>query len=106
MDLPVIYTANAAEDLEGICNYVAARDGPERASDLFDKIVQMIDRLTTYPERGNVPKELEAIGLSGFRELHYKPYRIFYRVDNAVIIYCILDGRRDMQTLLQQRLTR
>lgn len=59
------------------------------------------------PERGNIPKELERLGIKEFRELHYKPYRVIYRIRaRQVVVYCVLDGRRDMQTLLQQRLLR
>jgi toxin ParE1/3/4 len=39
------------------------------------------------------------------KEVLFKPYRIVYRVfGDAVYVYVIVDGRRDMQTLLQRRL--
>jgi len=45
--------------------------------------------------------------MSEFREAHYKPYRVIYRiVDTQVIVYCVVDGRRDMQSFLQRRLLR
>ncbi len=47
------------------------------------------------------------MGRGDYRELHFKPYRIFYRVLISVVeVTAVLDGRRDMATLLQQRLTR
>jgi toxin ParE1/3/4 len=47
------------------------------------------------------------MGIAEYREAHFKPYRIIYRVANqAVEIYCVLDGRRDMQSLLLRRLLR
>jgi toxin ParE1/3/4 len=47
------------------------------------------------------------VGIAEYREVHYKPYRIIYRIHaRTVIVYCVLDGRRDMQTLLQHRLLR
>ena len=56
-------------------------------------------------KRGNVPKELEPLGITDFREVHYKPYRVIYRIiDRQVIFYCVLDDRRSMQSLLQRRL--
>ena len=40
-----------------------------------------------------------------YREVHFKPYRIVYRVsDDAVRVLMIADGRRDMEALLQRRL--
>ena len=63
--------------------------------------------LTTFPERGNVPKELRTLGMTEFREVHAGVYRIIYRTTGQqVVIYCVLDGRRDVQSLLEQRLLR
>ena len=54
-----------------------------------------------------MPKELRPLGISEYREAHYKPYRIIYRIMNrTVVIYCVVDGRRDMQSLLHLRLLR
>ena len=47
------------------------------------------------------------LGITDYREAHFKPYRIIYRVmGQQVIVYCVLDGRRDMQSLLLRRLMR
>jgi toxin ParE1/3/4 len=63
--------------------------------------------LSELPERGNVPKELSPLGITDYREVHYKPYRIIYRViGSEVIVHGVLDGRRDMQSLLEGRLIR
>lgn len=40
-----------------------------------------------------------------YRQAHFKPYRLIYRVSGKqVIIYIIADGRRDMQSLLMRRM--
>ena len=58
-----------------------------------------------FPERGSYPKKLLALGIREYRQAHFKPYRIIYRVSGKqVIIYIIADGRRDMQTLLTRRM--
>jgi toxin ParE1/3/4 len=63
--------------------------------------------LEGFPGRGNVPKELVGLGITEYRELHHKPWRMIYRVmGEDVIIYCVADGRRDMQSLLEGRLLR
>jgi len=57
--------------------------------------------------RENFPPELERIGVYDYREVFFKPYRIIYQISGSeVYVHCVLDGRRDMQTLLQQRLLR
>jgi toxin ParE1/3/4 len=61
--------------------------------------------LSEFPERGAFPKELAALGIREYRESFFKPYRIIYRImDKDVYVLLIVDGRRDMHTLLQRRL--
>ena len=48
---------------------------------------------------------LAEIGRPEFRELHYKPDPIVYRLTGDVVtVYCVLDGRRDIATVLARRL--
>jgi toxin ParE1/3/4 len=64
-------------------------------------------RLGTLPQLGAVPKGLGALGIAEFRQVHSGPYRIIYRIMGPqVVVYCVLDGRRDMQILLHRRLVR
>jgi toxin ParE1/3/4 len=61
--------------------------------------------LERYPLRGNIPKELDTLGIREFRQVLMRPYRLIYRVmEDKVFIMIIADGRRDMQTLLERRL--
>lgn len=54
---------------------------------------------------GKYPKELASLGMRQFRQVHHKPYRMNYQVGReAVTVFLIADGRRDMQALLQRRL--
>jgi len=47
--------------------------------------------------RGNVPKELADIGISEYREQRHKPWRMIYRIlATDVVVYCVVDGRRDI----------
>ena len=46
-------------------------------------------------------------GIRNWRELIVKPYRIIYRIDeDTVNVLAVLDGRRDLQDLLLERLIR
>ena len=65
----------------------------------------MATGLSRFPERGSHPKELVSLGIKEYRQTVFKPYRVIYRVaDTKVIIYLIVDGRRDMQAVLARRL--
>ena len=45
-----------------------------------------------------------ALGIKEYRQTAFKPYRVIYRViGSQVIIYLIIDGRRDMQSALSRR---
>jgi len=48
---------------------------------------------------------LVGLGIKEYRQTFVKPYRVIYRVaDTKVIIYLIVVGPRDMQTVLARRL--
>ena len=101
----VALTQGAEDDLEGIHAYLSAHRSMEAAEALLDAFLEKIETLERYPERGIVPKELEAIGIREFRQLLLDPYRLIYRVIvSRVFILVIADGRRDMQALLERRL--
>jgi len=107
MRFEVLLTEDAYRDLEDIYTYVAEHDSPGKADALLNRIEEVIETLTTHPNRGVFPRELSALGIHDYRQLFYKPYRIIYRViDKRVYIYLIADGRHDLQTLLTQRLLR
>jgi toxin ParE1/3/4 len=105
MPYQVVLTDSAAQDLSEIDNYIALSDSPEKADYVLSKIEQAINSLADFPERGVYPRELSSLGIHDYREHFFKPYRIIYRIlDKSVYIYLIVDGRRDMQTLLSRRL--
>lgn len=105
MSYKVLLTAGAERDLESIYDYIAEHDSEENADHVLDKLLEVVATLSTFPERGSHPKELLALGIREYRQAHFKPYRLIYRVTGKqVFIYIIADGRRDMQTLLSRRM--
>lgn len=107
MPFDVLLSEDAERDIEDIYRYVAQHDAVEKADRLLAALEETCFALSEFPERGNVPKELLPLGITEFREVHDKPYRAIYRiVGRQVIVYCVVDGRRDMQSLLHRRLIR
>ncbi len=101
----IFLTEDAERDLENVIDYIAENDPVTRANHVLDRIEKSIASLTTYPERGSIPKELLELGIHEYRQVFFKPYRLVYRtIDKRVYIYLIVDGRRDMQSLLSRRL--
>ncbi|HEX9739594.1 MAG TPA: type II toxin-antitoxin system RelE/ParE family toxin [Ignavibacteriaceae bacterium] len=107
MRYKVNFVSEAEEDLFQIYKYVYLNDSEEKAEKLYLKLYDKCVLLQEFPDRGHIPPELNLLEISDFLEIHYKPYRIIYRIiKSEVFIYCILDGRRDTQKLLQERLLR
>jgi toxin ParE1/3/4 len=105
MPFAVLLTNDAARDLDEIYEYIALHDAPQKADDVLDQIEKAFSGLSESPERGARPNELLSLGIREYREVFFKPYRIIYRVmDKNVYVLLIVDGRRDMQSLLQRRL--
>ena len=105
----VVLTADAERDLQELYDYIAENDAPAKADHVLAQIEQLLSGLTTMPERGAWTKELLALGIREYRETYFKPYRVIYRVGQSdkrpmVYVYLIVDGRRDMQALLQRRI--
>jgi toxin ParE1/3/4 len=105
MPFAVFLTDDAVRDLDELYDYIALHDAPQKANYVLDQIERVFSRLSKFPERGAHPKELLALGIREYREIYFKPYRIIYRViDKNVYVLLVVNGRRDMQTLLQRRL--
>ncbi len=98
---------DAEHDLIDIYQYITLNDCPKNATYVLDKLESLCLRLSEFPHRGHIPPELNRIGVTDYREVHFKPYRVIYQIiGQDVFIHCILDGRRDIPSLLERRLLR
>ena len=105
MPFRVMLTNDAARDLEELYDYIALHDAPRKADYVLDQIEKAFSKLSEFPERGAYPKEMLTLGIREYRQIFFKPYRILYRVmEKNVYVLLIVDGRRDMQSLLQRLL--
>lgn len=105
MAFTVLLTEDAESDLRDIYTYISKHDSPKKAEYVLNQLEKKFISLSELPERGVYPEELLSLGIRDYREIFFKPYRIIYRIENEnIYVYLIVDGRRDMQTLLQRRL--
>ena len=107
----VVLTEDAQQDLQELYDCIAETDAPAKANNVLDRIEQLLATFAHMPERGAWTKELLALGIREYRETYFKPYRVIYRVIQSdkrrmVCVYLIVNGRRDMQALLQRRMLR
>jgi toxin ParE1/3/4 len=107
MKYKVNFISDAEDDLFEIYKYVHLNDSEENAEKILNGLYKKCLTIESFPKRGRIPPELKLLEISDFLEIIYKPYRIIYQIiNNDVFIHCILDGRRELQKLLQERLLR
>ena len=105
MSFSVLLTDDAVRDLEELYDYIDHHDVPGKADYVLEQIEKVFSSLSENPRRGVYPKELVSIGIKEYREIFFKPYRIIYRIiEKNIFVLLIVDGRRNMQELLQRRL--
>jgi toxin ParE1/3/4 len=105
MSYTVLLTAGAERDFEVVYEHFATTDGPGRADHVLQQVLDTSSKLASSPEWGTYPKELLALGIREYLQVYFKPYRVIYRIIGAqVFIMFIVDGRRNLQSLLERRL--
>ncbi|MYH14404.1 MAG: type II toxin-antitoxin system RelE/ParE family toxin [Gammaproteobacteria bacterium] len=83
-----------------------AEDSPAAAVRCLNRVESRCRGLAAQPGRGRVVPELGAVGISIYRELIERPWRIVYRQDKLAHVPAVLDARRDLSSLLLERLVR
>jgi toxin ParE1/3/4 len=107
MNYKLLIDPLAKKDIIEIYNYVYMNDSSDNAKRLLANLEKTYLKLEKFPTRGHIPPELRNTGIKRYLEIHYKPYRIIYEIiDNIVYVHCVIDGRRNMQEVLANRLLR
>jgi toxin ParE1/3/4 len=105
MRYQILLTKSAEADLESIYDYILHHDSKANAQAVLDQLLTVVETLRHTPQRGTYPRELSSLGMYDYRQIFFKPYRVIYRViEQQVFIMLIIDGRRDMESLLSHRL--
>ena len=100
----VIWTKKAEYDLELIIEYIKV-DSIDIAKNIFFEIRDQCNELSIFPESKRIVPELQQIGISQYRELIHKRWRIIYKIENdKVYILIVADSSRDIQDTLFHRL--
>jgi addiction module RelE/StbE family toxin len=99
-------TKGAETDLEEIVSYIA-NDSVQNALRILERLQNKINSLNKMPKRGRYVPELLDKNIREYRELIENPWRIFYKIDgNKVYVLSIIDGRRNIQNILIEKLIR
>ena len=100
----ILWAAVAENDLLGIVGFIA-EDDPEIALKILYKIKTSTVKLDHSPKRGRIVPELLKQGISRYREIVIKPWRVIYRIEEKkVFVVSVIDGRRNVEDVLLKRL--
>jgi len=81
----ITWTDLALDRVEATALHIAA-DDPAAALLWTDELFAAAARLADFPESGRLVPELQGRGV---RELIYGAYRVFYRIDVAIVILTV-----------------
>lgn len=99
----ILRTDKAEDQLRDIIYYIADEsDSIDIALKYLDKIEEAINRLQDFPNSGSIPR-YSILKKQGYRVLILQKHLVFYKVDDkdkTVIIYAIVDGRREYKNLI------
>lgn len=102
----VIWTEAAQNDLNSIIEFIAA-DNVTAAYNVFNAIKTRCNELNKFPKRGRIIPELNKFNIKNYRELVISPWRVMYRIErHNVIILAVIDGRRNIEDILLNRILR
>ena len=103
MKYKIVRTDKADEQLREITFYIAEDSGSiDIALNYLDKIEAAINDLEDFSVSGSIPR-YSILRKQGYRVLIVERHLIFYKVDEnkrIVIIYAIVDGRREYRNLI------
>ena len=98
------WTSNAKSDLLKIVGYIK-EDNADAAKNVYERLREKAQSIKLFPLRGRVVPELLKEGITLYREIVARPYRIMYRIENdTVYIMAIFDSRQNVEEILLQKL--
>jgi toxin ParE1/3/4 len=105
--MKVVILDSAQADLHALRRYMVKNFSASTWQTTYNKLKTAIRNLAEFPYMGSIPPELEAVNLTQYRQLLSGMNRIIYEVrGDTVYVHIIADTRRNMQSLLIDRLVR
>ncbi len=101
----VILAKTAENDLLKIIKYIA-QDSQSNALKILRKIKKQVDDLYLSPKRFRIIPELYDQGITQYREMIIRPWRVMYRISGSkVYVLSVLDSRQNIEDILLKRFT-
>ena len=102
--IEVAYASTAEESLISQIHHLTPYHGPDEAQSTLFKLVRDAERrLKAHPLAAPVCEEAALLGVSHYRELHIREYRILYRfheLEALVVVALFLRQRQSVEEQL------
>ena len=99
----ILRTDKAEDQLRDVIFYIADdSENIDTALRYLEEIETAINHLQEFPNSGSIPR-YSILKKQGYRVVIVEKHLVFYKVneeDKTVIIYAIVDGRREYQNLI------
>ncbi len=103
MKYKIFRTDKVDEQLRDILFYISDESGDvDIALRYLERIDIALNRLQEFPESGRIPR-YSILKKQGYRVIIVERHLVFYKInepDQTVIIYAIVDGKREYHNLL------
>ena len=107
MKAQVVFLEQSEHDLIELKHYVLHSFSKKIWQQCFVSLKKTVKRIQLFPESGKIPPELEALNLVQYRQVISGMNRIIYEIrGNIIYIHIICDTRKDLNSLLFNRLLR
>lgn len=105
--MKLVFLREAEADLHDLRTYFIHQFSNAAWHAHYRKLKQAILKLAEYPQIGSVPDEIAHLGLTHYRQVIAGQTRVIYEIQpDVIVIHIVCDTRRNMRTLLTQRLLR
>jgi addiction module RelE/StbE family toxin len=99
MDIPVVWSPEAVDDLESIAEYIS-RDSEFYARAVVTKLIETSRRIGETPRLGRMVPELEE---EHIRERFVYSYRLVYRVEEKnILVIAVMHGKRLLESISER----
>jgi len=101
----IIWSKDAGDELAEIISYIKLNTGKMTAEKIYTKIITEVKQRSENPEGGRIAPLLREFGINYIHQLNINPWIIFYKIaDKKMEIISIIDGRRNLEEILYQKI--
>jgi len=102
--MKIVWSQDASDDLIEIITYIRDKSGKKIATEIYQRIINHVEKIEILPKGGRIVPELISIGVLDIREIIETPWRIFYRIlTDEIQIISVIDGRRNIEEILYKK---